>query len=572
MIEPDRGVASFARAWAKAISGTSYLPMSQGELEERLCALTLELRDALLAEPFSLRRGYRVGGALVRAHVVSAEGLGRTVEVLDQRFVRDLGLTDTGGRMARLLGTVATGYARALRDRTLDEQESIRRAAMVSREEAEAALRKSESRFRHQATHDSLTGLPNRALFTDRLHTAFAGPPQRLAVCFADLDGFKMVNDSLGHHAGDLLLVEVARRLRRSVGDHLVARLGGDEFVILIEGTTSTEDAVKVADGALNAINEPLEVDGQRLAVSASIGIVERETGGSSPSDVMRAADITLHWAKESGKRRWALYDEDRNANEIARYTLASSMPAALERGEFFVDYQPLVALAGGRLRGVEALVRWRHPSLGVLRPDTFVGLAEETGLIVRLGAWVLGEACAQARRWLDASPDAPFVSVNLAVRQVGDPGLIAEVAEVLERTGLPPDRLQLEITESDAMAGVDVGVLDALSSMGVRLAIDDFGTGYSNLAYLRHLPVRELKVAGAFVEGLRTGDSPVDEKIMATLVTLAHTLNLTVTAENVETAGQAARLRAIGCDSAQGWHFGHPGPPSAIDDHLGAA
>ncbi|MFI5838520.1 putative bifunctional diguanylate cyclase/phosphodiesterase [Catenuloplanes sp. NPDC051500] len=545
--------------------------MSQGELEEQLATLTRDLRDALLAEPFSIRRGYRVGSSLVRAHVVSAEGLGRTIEVLDQRFLRDLGLSDSGGRMARLLGTVSTGYARALRDRTLDEQESIRRAAMVAREQAEAALRESEARFRHQATHDSLTGLPNRALFTDRLRAAFTAPGRRLAVCFVDLDGFKMVNDTLGHHAGDQLLIEVGRRLRRSVGEHLVARLGGDEFVILIEDTTCTEDALKVADSALTAINEPVEVDGQRLGVSASIGIVERETEGSSPSDVMRAADVTLHWAKQGGKRRWALFDAERNESEIARYTLSSSMPAALERGEFFVDYQPLVALDGGRLRGVEALVRWRHPTLGVLRPDTFVGLAEESGLIVRLGAWVLGEACAQARRWLDASPEAPFVSVNLAVRQIGDPGLIAEVTEVLERTGLPPARLQLEITESDAMAGVDLGVLDALASMGIRLAIDDFGTGYSNLAYLRHLPVRELKVAGAFVEGLRTGDSPVDEKIMATLVTLAHTLDLIVTAENVETADQAARLRAIGCDSAQGWHFGHPGPPSVIDAHLAA-
>ncbi|WP_085066608.1 putative bifunctional diguanylate cyclase/phosphodiesterase [Catenuloplanes japonicus] len=543
--------------------------MSQGELEEQLRLLTRELRDALLAEPFSIRRGYRVGGSLVRAHVVSAEGLGRTIEVLDQRLLRDLGLADTGGRMARLLGTVSTGYARALRDRTLDEQESIRRAAMVAREQAEHALRESEARFRHQATHDSLTGLPNRALFTDRLHAAFTVPGRRLAVCFVDLDGFKMVNDTLGHHAGDQLLIEVGRRLRRSVGEHLVARLGGDEFVILVQDTSCTEDALKVADAALTAINEPVEVDGQRLGVSASIGIVERETEGSSPSDVMRAADVTLHWAKEGGKRRWALFDAERNENEIARYQLSSSMPAALERGEFFVDYQPLVALDGGRLRGVEALVRWRHPTLGVLRPDTFVGLAEESGLIVRLGAWVLREACAQARRWLDVSPEAPFVSVNLAVRQIGDPGLIAEVTDVLERTGLPPARLQLEITESDAMAGVDLGVLDALASMGVRLAIDDFGTGYSNLAYLRHLPVRELKVAGAFVEGLRTGDSPVDEKIMATLVALAHTLDLVVTAENVETAGQAARLRAIGCDSAQGWHFGHPGPPSVIDAQL---
>jgi diguanylate cyclase (GGDEF)-like protein len=576
-------MAAFARAWAKAVTGTSYLPMTPAELEEFLLGLTRRLAEALHTEPLSLRCGYRIGADLVDAHITSAEGLGRTIEVIDLRLLRDLGLAgdDLRDRMARLLGTVATGYARALRDRTLDEQEAIRRAALVAREHAERALRDSEARFRHQATHDPLTGLPNRALFTERLTGVFARPEaatSRLGLCFVDLDGFKVVNDTLGHHVGDLLLVLVADRLRRAIGEHLVARLGGDEFVILLEGTTCTDDAVKVADAALAALVDPVGIDGHELTVSASIGIVELAVAGTSPSDVMRAADITLHWAKAAGRNRWALFDAERNERELARYALSAAMPRALDRGEFFLDYQPLVSLTTGGVLGVEALVRWRHPQLGVLRPDRFIGLAEETGLIVRLGARVLAEACEQARHWYEHSPNAPFVSVNLAVRQVHDPSLVGLVTDVLDRTGLPPHKVQLEITESALMSSADepISALRTLAGLGVRIAIDDFGTGYSNLAYLRHLPVCELKLAGSFVAGLRPpAEDPAggtDERILATLVSLAHALDLTVTAEGVETAGQAERLRTLSCDAAQGWHFGEPGPPQRISAGISPA
>ncbi|MEJ3745267.1 bifunctional diguanylate cyclase/phosphodiesterase [Actinomycetes bacterium KLBMP 9797] len=552
------------------------MPVTQAELESFLESLTVRLVTALYAEPFSLRLGYQIGADLVAAHIASAEGLGRTIEVIDLRLVRDLGLSadETRDRMARLLGAVAIGYARALRDRTLDEQESIRRAALVAREQAEHALRESEARFRHQATHDPLTDLPNRTLFTERLDAAFHLPRiagRRLGVCFVDLDGFKMVNDTLGHQAGDHLLTAVAERLRRGVSGHLLARMGGDEFVILVEDTTCTDDVLKVADAALAALAEPCVIDEHEVRVTASIGIVERAVEGTSPGEIMRDADITLHWAKKAGKGRWALFDPERNEHELTRYALASAIPAALDRGEFCLEYQPLVSLADGTLLGVEALVRWRHPRLGLLRPDHFIGLAEETGLIVRLGSWVLAEACRQARRWIERSPQAPFVSVNLAVPQVRDPGLVNEVTTLLGDLGLPPHRLQLEITESAMMSSVDesVGALRALADLGVRVAIDDFGTGYSNLSYLSKLPVCELKVAGSFVEGLRAPAadpaSLTDERILATLVALAHTLDLTVTAEGVETAVQAERLRAIGCDAAQGYHFGRPMPPEAL-------
>jgi len=432
-----------------------------------------------------------------------------------------------------------------------------------------------QSRLRHQALHDPLTNLPNRALFYERLTALFddAAPDARLGLCYLDLDGFKVVNDSLGHDVGDQLLVAVADRLDRCVSGagHLVARMGGDEFVILLEGTTGTDEAVAMADAVLATLLSPVKIGGHELAVSASIGIVERTVTGSSPADVIQAADITLYWAKSDGKGRWALFDSDRNAHEIARYTLAAAMPAALERGEFFVEYQPLVRLSDGVLLGVEALVRWRHPKFGLLAPDRFIGLAEETGLIVPLGRWVLEQACRQARCWQDAFPESPlFVSVNLAVRQSRHPGLVDDVTRILAETGLEPGRLQLELTESAIMGTADeaLDALRALSAAGIRIAIDDFGTGYSNLAYLRHLPVHVLKIDGSFVEGLRSVDDPdpVDGQIVATVVSLAHILDLTVTAECVETGEQAERLRGIGCDAGQGWLFARAAAPVEID------
>ncbi|MGN9804241.1 putative bifunctional diguanylate cyclase/phosphodiesterase [Micromonospora sp. L32] len=543
--------------------------MTQAQLELLLQRLTERLAGALRAEPFDPRVGHQVGAELVAAHIASAEGLGRTVEVIQLRLIRDLGLVadDVEDRMARLLATVATGYARALRDRTLDEQESIRRAATVARAQAERALRDSETRFRHQATHDPLTGLPNRVLFTERLTAAIGAPSRgadRVGVCFLDLDRFKVVNDSLGHQVGDALLVSVARRLRAALGEHLLARLGGDEFVILVERTARVDDAVAVAEAALAALAEPALVDGHELTVTASIGIVERPVAGTTPGELMRAADSTLHWAKAAGGARWSVFDPDRHRADLARYALAAAIPAAIDRGQFFLDYQPLTSLRDGTLLGVEALVRWRHPELGVLRPGSFIGLAEETGLIVRLGGWVLAAACREAESW---GARGPFVSVNLAVRQVHRPGLVQEVRSLLAATGLPPERLQLEITESTMMSTAEepVRALRVLADLGVRIAIDDFGTGYCNLAYLRDLPVTELKVAGEFVTGLRSPAvdpaSRTDERILASLVSLAHALDLTVTAEGVETAGQAERLRAIGCDAGQGWYFGRPGP-----------
>ncbi|WP_084735141.1 putative bifunctional diguanylate cyclase/phosphodiesterase [Actinophytocola xinjiangensis] len=431
-------------------------------------------------------------------------------------------------------------------------------------------------KLRHQANHDPLTGLGNRALFTDRLHAAFGGADgARIGLCYLDLDGFKAINDTLGHVVGDQLLVEIADRLHRLVTapGRLLARMGGDEFVVLVENTDGMAELTDLAQRLLAEVSEPVLVGGHRLTVSASVGIVERAVTASTPADTMRDADVTLHWAKVDGKNRWACYDPERNAREIARITLSAAMPAALERGEFYVEYQPIVRLSDGALLGAEALVRWAHPEFGRLGPDRFIGLAEETGLIVPLGRWVLATACAQAAEWAAHAARTggpqPSISVNLAARQLVEPGLVDDVDQILRAVGLPPASLQLELTESAIMGttGEPLGALHKLVDLGIRIAIDDFGTGYSNLAYLRHLPVHALKIAGSFVEGLRA-DEPdsVDAQIVRALVSLAHTLKLDVVAEGVETRDQADRLTALGCDSAQGWLYAKPGPPEEIN------
>ncbi|MFE5394838.1 putative bifunctional diguanylate cyclase/phosphodiesterase [Streptomyces sp. NPDC056568] len=469
-----------------------------------------------------------------------------------------------------------------------------------------SARRELQERLRHLQMHDPVTRLPNRALFFERLTAALEaesyehGGTGRIGVCYLDLDGFKAVNDTLGHRVGDRLLAAVAERLTRCAeeaaharsGAPLVARLGGDEFALLVEDSTGTDQLADLAESVLAALQAPFEVSDRRLSVTASVGVVERHTAGTTPTALMQAADTTLYWAKADGRARWTLFDPERNASRMTRQALAATLRPAIERGEFALEYQPLVGMEDGRVRGVEALIRWNHPQFGVLAPNRFIALAEEDGSIVPLGRWILRTACHQARRWQLAHPDDPpiFVSVNVAVRQVWDSDLVADVAATLEETGLAPHLLQLELTESAVMgsAGRPLQALKALSDMGVHIAIDDFGTGYSNLAYLSRLPVSVLKLDGAFVRGFQydgaegagvpgadvdaTAANPADEVIVEAMVQLAHRLGLTVTAECVETSDQATRLRRIGCDTGQGWLYSRPVAPDRISALLGSA
>lgn len=455
--------------------------------------------------------------------------------------------------------------------------------------------RELQARLRHLQMHDPVTRLPNRTLFFERVTGALEAESfeqsgtGRIGLCYLDLDGFKAVNDTLGHRVGDQLLAAVAERLtacaqeagRTRPGVPLVARLGGDEFALLVEDSTGTEQLADLAESVLKALQAPFDLSGQRLNVSASIGVVERHAAGTTATGLMQAADTTLYWAKVDGKDRWTLFDPERNAHLMTRQALASTLRPAIERGEFRLDYQPLVGMSDGRLRGVEALVRWDHPRFGLLPPNRFVALAEEDGSIVPLGRWVLATACRQARAWQLARPDDPplFVSVNVAVRQVWDSDLVADVAEILAETRLDPSLLQLELTESAVMgsAGRPLQALQALSDMGVNIAIDDFGTGYSNLAYLSRLPVSVLKLDGSFVRGFQyegTGapPNPADEVVVEAMIALAHRLGLTVTAECVETPAQAGRLRRIGCDTGQGWLYSRPVPPDRISELMAGA
>jgi diguanylate cyclase (GGDEF)-like protein/PAS domain S-box-containing protein len=433
-----------------------------------------------------------------------------------------------------------------------------------------------ERQLVHQAFHDALTGLANRALFLDRLGHALARAGRQeetLAVLFVDLDGFKVVNDSLGHAAGDALLGAVAARLRACAraGD-TVARLGGDEFVLLLEGLADGDEAARAARRIAAALAPAFAVDGQELFVTASVGVALNTPDHDGAEALLRDADIAMYRAKRAGRARWALFDPSMNG-AAARLALETDLHRAVGPGrcaEFVLHYQPLIALATGRIAGVEALLRWRHPVRGLVPPGDFIPLAEETGLILPLGRWALGAACRQLRAWqLRTGDHALTVGVNLSASEFLQPDLAAAVAGVLAETGLPPATLTLEITESVLMAEVarSRAALDALRALGVRLAIDDFGTGYSSLAYLQRFRVDTLKIDRAFVTGV--DGHPEGAAIVRAIVTLAHALGLGVTAEGVETAAEAAYLRGLGCAQGQGYHFARPLPPEALAARL---
>ncbi|MFC1407986.1 putative bifunctional diguanylate cyclase/phosphodiesterase [Streptacidiphilus sp. N1-12] len=683
----------FCRAWTELLHSGHGGTLTTGTRRRLAARTTALLNRARNDDPFDPAPAEEAGAVLVHAHYTDPAMFARLVAVVQEPPLGD-------GRGPALAGAFAAGWAGALREQTLHEQESIRLAADTARESAERALHASEARFRalfesaaigigigdidgrilevnpslvelfgarpedlegrrvddlvhpedtpgvweaygelisgkrdrfqfdkpyyradgevvwthltvslirdedgapkyqvamleditdryrlqerlrHQATHDPLTGLPNRAAFFERLEALFEDPSPgaRIGLCYVDLDGFKVVNDSLGHEAGDQLLAAVAERLAAALAPmgHLLARLGGDEFVVLLENSSGEQQAVAVARTVLDALTKPVLVGDHQLSVGASVGVLERTVATTTPMAAVRAADLTLYRAKEEGRGRWTLFDPGRNARAVNRYAVSVRMPTALDRGEFFIDYQPLCALPDGSLVAVEALVRWRHPQLGVLGPDEFVATAEETGVIMPLGRWVLEQACGQAAEWARRfGPAAPQMNVNLAVRQTRNAGLVPDVARILHSTGLDPRLLQLEITESAVVGREDESLhtLHSLVDMGVSLAVDDFGTGWSNLSYLRDLPVSGLKIAGSFVADLHdpTLDEALGWRIVGAVVSLAHTLGLTVTAEEVETAAHAERLRAMGCDWAQGWYYGRPVRPEEISRRIAA-
>jgi diguanylate cyclase (GGDEF)-like protein/PAS domain S-box-containing protein len=426
-----------------------------------------------------------------------------------------------------------------------------------------------EQQLLHDALHDPLTGLPNRASFMDRLTMVMGQTARRaehhFAVLFLDLDSFKMVNDSLGHLVGDQLLIAFARRLEGWLrpGD-TVARLGGDEFALLLDEVRGVQDATRAAERLQRGLEGPFHLSGHEVFSSASIGIALSTTGYHRPADMVRDADTAMYRAKALGRARHAVFDQAMHARAVALLRLETDLRRAVERGEFVLHYQPVVSLAEDRVSSFEALVRWNHPENGLVMPNDFIALAEETGLIVPLGGWVLREACRQMAAWAGAAQGAPLVSVNLSPRQLANPGLVAEVRRVLEASELEPGRLGVEITESALMEGGDVRArLLELRGLGARLLLDDFGTGYSSLSYLLRFPIDVLKLDASFVHGLELDSEKVE--IVRSIVTIGHNLGMKVIAEGVENAQQVGLLRALGCDYGQGFHWARPAEAHAV-------
>jgi len=427
-----------------------------------------------------------------------------------------------------------------------------------------------QEQLTRQAYHDALTGLPNRALFQSRLEVALARAARRhrtIAVLFVDLDRFKVINDSLGHDTGDDLLVAVAARLREAVRDEdTVARLSGDEFTVLLEEVEDEVEAANVAQRIIDDIRQAIDLDGHQVFVGASVGIALSRSGEDRAEDLLRDADLAMYRAKEQGRSRYEIFEMTMGARARLRLDLESELRQALENDELVLHYQPEVSLRSGRIIGAEALVRWHHPTRGLLMPDEFIPVAEETGLILPVGRHVLQKACVQMGEWRDRFGDgAPArISVNVSGRQL--PTLVRDVARVIGRTSMDPQSLVLEITESVVMEDPEgaIRTLDALRTMGVALAIDDFGTGYSSLSWLKHFPISTLKLDKSFVQGL--GVDPADRAIAQSVLTMADCLDVTVTAEGIETAEQAAELISLGCVSGQGYYYARPQPADEID------
>jgi diguanylate cyclase (GGDEF)-like protein len=493
----------------------------------------------------------------------------------------------TAGFYALLVAVPIIGIVYFSYHRYLNEiRQSVRQAELAERARAELAekhvqelnkyiaeqdrisraLEEAKDHFRHAAFHDALTGLPNRAMFTEilaaKIETSKHRHDGQFAVLFLDLDRFKTINDSLGHTHGDLLLVYLARRLEgclRTVDS--LARLGGDEFAILLNNVEDCNEAIQVAERIQQEIAQPFNLDQHSAFASASIGIAMSTTGYTDQTDILRDADTAMYWAKENGKARYEVFDEKMHARAVSRLRLEGDLRQAIEQEQFCIYYQPIVSLETGNLTGFEALVRWQHPEKGIVSPAEFIPLAEETGLVVPIGIWVLEEACRQMHEWTQKSTvhRKLKLSVNLSSRQVAQAGLAEQITEILRKTSFDPHCLNLEITETVVMENDEIAaeLFKTLRALGIRLSIDDFGTGYSSLSCLHRFPVHYLKIDRSFVSQMEQGGENVE--IVRTITALAHNSGMEVIAEGIETAEQMRQLHALKCEYGQGYFYSQP-------------
>ncbi len=475
-------------------------------------------------------------------------------------------------------------YVEVLTSPILDEQGNVMQALHIARDVTER--KKATEQIQFLAYYDGLTGLPNRRFYKELLVRAiqYAERYEKiLAVLFIDLDGFKRVNDTLGHDAGDQLLKEVGGRLEQCVrkSDYvarqreegtvpdMVSRIGGDEFIVLLNDVAQGRDAARVAQRMLKSVAAPCTLNGQEVRISASIGIALFPADGKDAEMLLKGSDIAMYHAKEQGKDNYKFYSSSLNKSALERLALEGELRRATEKEEFILHYQPRVAIPGGRVTGLEALVRWNHPSRGLIAPGEFIPLAEEIGLIVQIGQWVLRTACAQHRAWTTAGLPAVPLAVNVSRRQFERQKLNEVVAKVLRESECDPRYLELEITESMIMQDpVKIGeMLSKLRAIGIRIAVDDFGTGYSSLDTLKKLPLDYLKIDRSFVANITAADG--DRAIASAIIAMAHSLKLKVIAEGVETEEQLAVLRELGCDEAQGYLFSKPMPPEECERFL---
>jgi len=443
------------------------------------------------------------------------------------------------------------------------EQRVIQRTERLNQEITKRET--AQELLRYMAMHDPLTDLPNRTLFLnclqDNIHQAQDHPEQSFALLFLDCDRFKAVNDALGHLVGDQFLVAIAKRLKACVGDHLLARLGGDEFTILLKNTPDQQTAIDVAHTIQKSLLEPFDIDGHEFFISASIGVVMSQLDYKQPAEMLRDADTAMYRAKAQGRARHVMFNASMHEDVQNTLQLETDLRRAIERQEFVLNYQPIVALDTGMITGFEALARWISPDLGFVSPGKFIPLAEDTGLIIPLGEWVLREACRQLQAWQAANlTNIPLtMSVNLSVKQFSQANLIEMIDQILIETQLPAHCLKLEITESAIMENSDSAakILDQLRARHIHLSIDDFGTGYSSLSYLHRFPVDTLKVDRSFVCRLDVADG--NAAIVQAIVTLAQTMGMDVVAEGIETTEQQRQLQSLGCEYGQGYLFCKP-------------